>query len=105
MGKQYVVKFSAVGEHPQGTILDPGEAAYKNYDWPWLLKQGAIAEVGGAEQKADAAAALAQGGPAQSEAMALQQKAPVVGHDAPELSTGQPGGAPLSADAKKGNGR
>lgn len=100
MGKQYVVKFSAVGEHREGTVLDASDAHYKDYDWPWLLKNGAVAEYSATERTAAEKAATEQGGAAQSEAMARETKAPILAPDAPELTTGQPGGAPLSPAPK-----
>jgi hypothetical protein len=96
---QYLVLHGGVGQFGQGSLIDSSLEEVQNYQWDRLLAKGAIREATADEIKA---ATAEQGGVAQSEAMAAVTKQPVVGPSAPELSTGQPGGAPLADDSGKG---
>ena len=92
---QYLVVHSAVGGHPAGTLLGPDSEDTLNWDWERLEGRGAIRKATAADRKP---ADTEVGGGPQAEATAKAEKQPLVGPDAPALTTGQPGGAPLGSD-------
>lgn len=99
--KEYIVRFGGVGGVMKGARVATDNPKYADWEWDWLLSTGAISAPTAEE---DAALTPAE--------QIGKSKEASVGADAPELATGQPGGAPLpsslpddgDAEETEGNG-